>query len=86
MPETNPLPDFLLELELLDSAGRRDAIAEQITATGGTYVTPEPNNSWSSQLFEISLFGVSAIGPTKNEAAANWVKAARRLTKESAPA
>ncbi|HGG04770.1 MAG TPA: hypothetical protein ENK28_04875 [Aliiroseovarius sp.] len=54
-----------------------------VIANGGTWYAHAPGDHWpASHLVKFSLFGVSGTGPTLAEAAADWRKAARRMTRE----
>ncbi|MCG7520871.1 hypothetical protein [Ruegeria sp. Ofav3-42] len=72
------LTAFLLNLECLDTEGRKVAIENEVIATGGTYVAPPTGDTWASHVMEIALHGVSAMGVSEEEAIRNWTKAAHR--------
>lgn len=72
------LTAFLLNLECLDMAGRRDAFMNEVIETGGSYVPPA-DAAQSSHFFEIALHGVNAYGASEEEAIRNWTKAAKAV-------
>lgn len=73
------LAALLLNLELVGPSGQLDMIIQETIETGGTWVDPEPGNTWSGQIYEISLHGVSATGTTSLAALRRWKDNARRV-------
>lgn len=68
---------FLVNLELLDTVGRHDAIMNETIETGGWFGTPQSLPRAPSGTVEITLHGITAYGECASNACASWVAAAR---------
>jgi len=72
------LRSFLLNLECLGPIGQKDAFANEVIETGGSYVAPNDDGR-SSHLFEISLHGIVGNGFSEETAIESWKMAARAM-------
>lgn len=72
------LTAFLINLELLDNEGCKDAIFNEVVETGGIYVKPMPVMNDSTYLFELRLHGITVVGNGEDAAIRKWKKAASR--------
>lgn len=70
------LRNFLVTLETVGPEGEKDAFANEVIETGGTYLDPQTGPRPASHLFEIQLHGISAFGPTEPDARRNWKRIA----------
>ena len=68
----------LEHLETLDSQGQFDYLAGLELEGAGSIKIPDVGNTWDTQNFEISIYGVSANGSTQRDAILEWSKAAGR--------
>jgi len=74
----NELSRMVEAMEPLSLTARRDFLIMAAMETGGTFKTPQRDNNWDNQLFEISAHGVYADGTDLADAIRNWMLVATR--------
>jgi hypothetical protein len=74
--EFDRLNVFLKRLERQDKGGQCEAIINECLEAGGHFTAPD-RTGWSSHMFEINLYGVTAFGGSEAEAVVNWIRAAQ---------
>ena len=77
--EFDPLNVFLTRLEGRTKDQQCEAIINECLEGNGCFQAPDPN-SWSSHMFEICLYGVTASGGSEAEVVTNWIRAAKAQT------
>ena len=71
-------------LEIVTGATRREAFEAMRLRSGGTLIPRDPNSNWSPNDVHVELYGISASGPTLDQAIRHWVKCAGRTLVEDA--
>ena len=71
-------------LEILSGPARREVFEAMRLRSGGTLLPRDPNNPWSSNEVHVELYGISASGPTLDQAIRHWIKCAARTLVEDA--
>ena len=71
-------------LEILSGPARREVFEAMRLRSGGTLIPRDPNSNWSPNDVHVELYGISASGPTLDQAIRHWVKCAGRTLVEDA--
>ena len=71
-------------LEILAGPARREVFEAIRLRSGGTLIPRDPNSNWSPSEVHVVLYGISASGPTLDQAIRHWVKCAGRTLVEDA--
>lgn len=83
-PDLIAAKDFLIFHADATPEAFATAFILEVHKTHGLYTLPADDQSgtWSSAVADVSLYGISAMGGTPDEAILNWRRVATRLTEQ----